>query len=116
MRAPRPCASLPPAADVSPGLARRHIPQTPQCGRRRAVASDMVRSTYRRLWWALMLRGIFAIALGALIIWRPMDSVKSLAILIAFWALYTGFVEIVQAFELRRVFNKWWVVLLGGLV
>jgi len=35
---------------------------------------------------------------------------------IAFWALFTGFVEILHAFELRSVYANWWVALLGGLV
>ena len=80
------------------------------------MASDLIRSTYRRVWWALMLRGLFAIALGTLVLWRPLDSIASFALVIAFWALFTGFVEILHAFELRRVYANWWVALLGGLV
>src|SRR5262245_11446692 len=81
-----------------------------------AVASDLIRSAYRRLWWSLMLRGLFGIALGALILWRPIDSIASFALVIAFWALFSGFVEIIHAIELRRFFSKWWVPLLGGLI
>jgi len=80
------------------------------------MASDLIRSTYRRVWWALMLRGLFAIALGTLVLWRPLDSIASFALVIAFWAMFTGFVEILHAFELRPVYRNWWFALLGGLV
>ena len=39
------------------------------------MASDMIRSTYHKVWWAFMLRGLFAIALGVIILWRPIDSI-----------------------------------------
>src|SRR5262249_5786679 len=33
-----------------------------------------------------------------------------------FWALFTGFIEVIHAFDLRRVLPQWWVTLLGGLI
>jgi len=78
--------------------------------------SGVISSVYRRLWWGLMLRGLFAVALGAVILWRPLDSIASFALVIAIWALFSGFVEILHAVELRRVFSKWWVGLIGGLI
>jgi uncharacterized membrane protein HdeD (DUF308 family) len=80
------------------------------------MASDPIQSAYRRTWWALVLRGLLALALGALILWRPMESVASFALVIAIWALFSGIVQIVHAFDLRPLFDKWWVMLLGGLV
>ena len=80
------------------------------------MASDVIRSAYRRTWWALVLRGILAIAVALLIFWRPLESIASLALVIAIWALFTGVVQIVHAFELRSVYTRWWVLLLSGLV
>jgi uncharacterized membrane protein HdeD (DUF308 family) len=80
------------------------------------VASDLIQSTYRRIWWSLVLRGLFAIAIGVLIIVKPLDSIAALALVIAIWALFTGIVQIVHAFDLRSVINQWWVMLLSGLV
>jgi len=80
------------------------------------VASDLIRSTYRGVWWAFMLRGLFAIALGAVVLWRPIDSIASFALVIAIWALFSGFIEMIHAFELRRVTRRWWVALLSGLI
>ena len=80
------------------------------------MASDMIRSTYHKVWWAFMLRGLFAIALGVIILWRPIDSIASFALVIAFWALFTGLIEAIHAFDLRGAHPKWWVTLLSGLV
>jgi uncharacterized membrane protein HdeD (DUF308 family) len=80
------------------------------------MASDLIRATYRAAWWALVLRGILAIAVAVLIFWRPLDSIASFALVIAIWALFTGSVQIVHALGLRRLFGNWWVVFLSGLV
>jgi uncharacterized membrane protein HdeD (DUF308 family) len=80
------------------------------------MASDLIYSAYRRTWWALVLRGLLGVALGVFILWRPMDSVASFALVIAIWALFSGVVQIVHAFDLRSVYSQWWVMLLSGLV
>jgi len=78
--------------------------------------SDVIRAAYRRTWWALVLRGLFGIAIGVLIFWKPLDSIATLALLIAWWALFGGTVQVVHAFALRPAFPQWWVLLLSGLV
>lgn len=80
------------------------------------MTTDLIQTAYRRTWWALVLRGLLGIATGAVILWRPLESVAALALCIAVWAMFGGSVQIVQAIELRKVFGSWWVVLLGGLV
>jgi uncharacterized membrane protein HdeD (DUF308 family) len=80
------------------------------------MATDVLQSAYRRTWWALVLRGLLALALGIFILWRPMDSIASFALVIAIYALFSGIVQIVHAFDLRAVFDKWWILLLSGLV
>jgi uncharacterized membrane protein HdeD (DUF308 family) len=80
------------------------------------MATDLIQSAYRRAWWALVVRGVLALALGVFILWRPMDSIASFALVIAIWALFSGIVQIVHAFDLRDLFQHWWVLLLSGLV
>jgi uncharacterized membrane protein HdeD (DUF308 family) len=80
------------------------------------MASDVIQTAYRRTWWALVLRGLLAIAVGILIITRPLDSIASLALVIALWSLFVGIVQTVRAFELRAVVDQWWVLLLSGLI
>ena len=80
------------------------------------MATVPIHSAYRRTWWALVIRGLLALAVGVLILWRPIDSIASFALVIAIWALFTGVVDIVHAFDLRPVYDKWWVPLVSGLV
>ena len=80
------------------------------------MAIDSIQSEYRRTSWGLLLRGLFALALGVFILWRPLESIESFALVIAIWALFSGIVEMVHAFDLRRLYHKWWVMLVGGVV
>jgi uncharacterized membrane protein HdeD (DUF308 family) len=77
---------------------------------------EALKNELHRLRWSLLIRGLIAVTLGVLIIAKPLDSVAAFALLIAYWALFTGITETVQAFELRRHFSGWWLHLLGGLV
>jgi uncharacterized membrane protein HdeD (DUF308 family) len=77
---------------------------------------DPIESVYRRTWWALVLRGLLGLTLGILILWRPLDSVAGFALAIALWAVFSGTVQIVHAFELKPLFSGWWVALLSGIV
>ena len=45
-----------------------------------------------------------------------MNSVVALALVIAFWSLFDGIVNIVRSFDLRGFVQHWWVMLLGGIV
>lgn len=80
------------------------------------MTTDLIQSAYRHTWWALVLRGLLGIATGAIILWRPLESVAAFALLIALWAIFSGIIQVVDAVDLRAVFNRWWLGLLGGLV
>jgi uncharacterized membrane protein HdeD (DUF308 family) len=80
------------------------------------MLSDALHQVYRRTWWALVLRGLIALALGVFIIARPLESVAAFALVIAIWALIGGLTQIVHAFQLRSVSSQWWLLLLGGIV
>jgi len=80
------------------------------------MISGEIASAYHRAKWALVLRGIVGIAVGVLILARPMESIAAFALVIALWALIDGIVRIVHAFDLRPVIPHWWVMLLAGLV
>jgi len=76
---------------------------------------DDLKRLYRMTWWALLLRGLLGLAVGVFVLLRPLDSIAAFALVIAFWALFLGMVDIVHALQLRPL-GHWWVVLLGGLV
>ena len=77
---------------------------------------DDVRRVYRGAWWALVLRGLLSVAIGVFVFVKPLDSIAAFALVIAWWALFSGAVEIMQSVEVRAVMSHWWVMLLGGLV
>jgi uncharacterized membrane protein HdeD (DUF308 family) len=77
---------------------------------------DDLKRVYNRSWWALLLRALLALAVGVFIFARPLDSVAAFALVIAWWALFTGFVNIVHAVQLKAAMPHWWVLLLSGLV
>jgi uncharacterized membrane protein HdeD (DUF308 family) len=78
--------------------------------------SEAIRTVYRRTWWALVLRGVLALAIGVFILRRPFDSIAVFALVIAWWALFSGIIQVVHAFDLRAVYSRWWLLLLSGLV
>jgi len=80
------------------------------------MASRMIEAAYERTWWALVLRGILTLLIAVFIFWRPMDSIASLALVIALYALFSGSVQIVHAFQLRPLLPHWWALLVSGLI
>jgi len=71
---------------------------------------------YHHTSWALLLRGMLALAVGVFVLIRPLDSVAALALVIAFWALFSGIVEVVHAVEVASTLTHWWILLLSGLL
>lgn len=80
------------------------------------MITEDIKNAYDRTKWALIFRGLLGIALGILIILRPLTSVEVFALVIAVWALADGLVNIVHAFDLRRVAPHWWALLLAGCI
>ena len=80
------------------------------------MIADELHGVYTRTKWALILRGIYGLVLGAFILARPLASVAALAIVIGFWALLDGVTGIMRAFAVRAVAPHWWVLLLSGIV
>jgi uncharacterized membrane protein HdeD (DUF308 family) len=80
------------------------------------MASDLLSHMYGRARWSLLLRGLLALAVGILILVRPMESVAAFALLIAFWAIFIGISEIVDSIEARALMPHWWLLLISGII
>jgi len=78
--------------------------------------TDTLSGMYHRSKWSLVLRGVLGIVIGLFILFRPLDSVAALALVIALWALVDGIVNIVHAFDLRSIAPHWGMLLLSGIV
>jgi uncharacterized membrane protein HdeD (DUF308 family) len=69
----------------------------------------------RDAWWMPVLRGVLAIAFGVLALIVPGATLLVLVALFAAWALVGGVASIVAAYK-NRTTDKWWLVLLLGIV
>lgn len=79
-----------------------------------SVLADL-HSLARLAWRTLALRGVFALAIGIFILARPLDSIAALSLLVAWWALLSGAVDVVHAIGLAPA-RHWWVEFVSGLV
>jgi uncharacterized membrane protein HdeD (DUF308 family) len=75
-------------------------------------ASEMVRLFASR-WWAVILRGIVAIAFGVLAFAWPGVTVATMVLLFGFYALVDGLFSLLTAIGGRHRADRWWVALEG---
>jgi uncharacterized membrane protein HdeD (DUF308 family) len=80
------------------------------------VALDAVHHLYSRARWAVLLRGLIALAVGILVLVRPLESVAAFALLVAVWAMVIGITQIVDSIEARAILPHWWLLLLSGII
>jgi uncharacterized membrane protein HdeD (DUF308 family) len=67
-------------------------------------------------WWALLLRGLVAIAFGVLTWMQPGISLAALVLLFGIYAIVDGVLGVWTAISGRKDNAHWWVLLLWGLV
>jgi uncharacterized membrane protein HdeD (DUF308 family) len=78
--------------------------------------SSEIAAAVRHHWWLFLLRGVAAVVFAVLTLWWPGATLIALMAFIAAYALADGIIAIVAAFQMRRLFARWWVVLIQGLI
>ena len=73
---------------------------------------DVLRFT--RLWWLVAALGLLSLAAGVIVIVKPSNSLKTLAVIVGIFVLLDGIAEFVLAFD-RRTANRGLVALLALL-
>lgn len=68
---------------------------------------DVIRQKHGRMWWAQVVRGLLALAVGALILVFSLDSRGALALVAALWAMMSGMTEIAHALETESMLRPW---------
>jgi uncharacterized membrane protein HdeD (DUF308 family) len=68
---------------------------------------NAVRYRYLAFWWAYLIRGIIAVALGFLCIRHPGAPLTALVVLIGILAIVFGAVEVIGAFSARHATKDW---------
>ena len=80
------------------------------------MLTDQLVAAVRHHWWLFLLRGLAAIAFGVLVLMWPGATVVALTAFIAAYALVDGGVSVASAIRLRPAFDRWWVLLIQGLI
>jgi len=77
---------------------------------------DHVAAAVRHHWWLFLLRGVAGVTFGVLTLLWPGATLVVLIAFIAAYALVDGIVALVYAFRLRPLFDRWWMLLLQGVI
>jgi uncharacterized membrane protein HdeD (DUF308 family) len=64
----------------------------------------------------MLVRALVALAIGIIIVTRPLESAAAFALLIAIWAIVSGITQVVDGIEFRSILPHWWLLIIGGLV
>ena len=68
---------------------------------------DSIRNHFMPYWWAYLIRGLIAVALGFLCIRHPGAPLTALIVLIGILAIVFGAVEVIGAFSARHAKRHW---------
>ena len=68
---------------------------------------NSIRYHYLPYWWAYLIRGVIAVALGFLCIRHPGAPLTALVVLIGIGAILFGAVELIGAFSARHATKHW---------
>jgi len=75
----------------------------------------MIGEILSRYWWMTVLRGVFWILFGIVLLVSPGISLLSLTLAFGIVIFADGILNVANAFSGRKVHDDWWVLLLVGL-
>ena len=75
-----------------------------------------VYSGSQRLWWLVLVRGIFAVILGLYALFSPGSTVIALIIIFGFYAIFDGISAIVMAIGSRGKQRLWGWLIVEGVI
>jgi uncharacterized membrane protein HdeD (DUF308 family) len=73
-------------------------------------------SLFGRTWGGMVLRGILSILFGIAIFAMPNIALQSLVLVFGAFAFADGVVALINAFRMKAGHDRWWALLLEGLV
>ena len=75
-----------------------------------------------RYWWLFLIQGLIALAVGALLVFKPDKSVTFVAVLLGLYVIFFGLMELISAFVIRGKApacaspSGCWRVVAGGII
>lgn len=81
-----------------------------------SLFSALVNPRRQRGWWLLLIEAVAGVAAGIVAFVWPQITAFALLYLIAAWAILTGILELIAAFQLRREVEGEWMLVLAGVV
>jgi uncharacterized membrane protein HdeD (DUF308 family) len=79
------------------------------------ITSFQIREVFSQ-WWVVLLEGLAGIVVGIIALVYPQVTAGALLLLIAFWAVFTGIMEIIAAIRLRKEINNEWTLIVNGIL
>jgi hypothetical protein len=96
-----------PGREGDPPVAADPTPNRTRLYDRPGSIEDMTAALARN-WWAIALRGVFAILFGAIALVLPGVTIASLLLLFAAYMIVDGILAIVAAIRAARRHERWW--------
>ncbi|MDB5476891.1 MAG: hypothetical protein JWP49_2402 [Phenylobacterium sp.] len=81
-----------------------------------AARSDAMSGLLARNWWAVLLRGMAAVAFGLIALFMPGVTIATLVLVFAAYMLVDGVFAIVSAVRAARRHERWGLLVLEGVV
>ena len=72
--------------------------------------------TLARNWWVVLLRGVASIIFGLATLYAPGISAAALVLVFGAYAFADGILAIISAIRRRGANDRWWVILIEGLM
>jgi uncharacterized membrane protein HdeD (DUF308 family) len=81
-----------------------------------ALVSAVRAARAHERWLAFLAEGIVGLVIAAIVVFYPGLAGLSIYFAIAVWAILTGILELVAAFQLRAMLPNEWMLILGGIL
>jgi len=81
-----------------------------------ALTAAIIALRQHHSWWLLLLEGVIGTLVGISTFLAPLTTAFALLMIVAFWAIMTGLLQIVAAIRLRRELEGEWLLAMGGVI
>ncbi len=75
-----------------------------------------MRDIFQRNWLLLFLRGVLAVIFGLVVIIWPQISLHLIVYIFAIFAVADGIVSLLESIVKIKTINRWWFILIAGII